>query len=283
MSVAALKPAHALTPVQTIAVTGGKGGIGKSSVAANVAVALAAAGRRVLLLDGDLSLGNLDCLLNLKPRINLAHVMRGECSLDDILLDGPGGITVIPGSNGVMEMARMSQVEHASLIGLFSDLAIDADTMIIDTATGISDSVLSFSRAAREVVIVVCDEPTAIQDAYSMIRVLNQACQVRRFRIVANQTESSRHGLDLYSALTRYTDRYLDVLLDFCGSIPFDPQLKQSVGQQCAVVDAYPRSASALAFRKLATRIDRWPRPQAPGGHVEFFMERLIQAAIGTR
>jgi len=254
VNVATVNAAHALSPVQTIAVTGGKGGVGKTNVAANVAIALGLAGRRVLLMDGDLGLGNLDCLLNLKPAFNLAHVMRGERELSEVLLEGPGGIRVIPGASGVMKMARLSQIEHAGLIGLFSDLAIDADTMVIDIATGLSDSVLSFCRAAREVMVVVCDEPTAVQDAFSMIRVLNEVCDVRRFRIVANQTESSRHGLDLYSALTRYTDRHLDVLLDFCGSIPLDSQLKLAVGQQRAVVD-----------------------------HTEFFMERLVQAAVSTR
>ena len=280
---AAIKPDDDRSPVQTIAVSGGKGGIGKTNVAANLAVALSEAGRRVLLLDGDLGLGNIDCLMNLRPKHNLSHVLSGERSLDEVLLEGPAGVRIVPGASGVMEMARLSQIEHAGVIGLFSELAIDADTMIIDIATGLSQSVLSFSGAAREVMVVVCDEPTAIQDAFATIRVLHETCQVRRFRIVANKTESSRHGLDLYSTLTRYTDRHLDVLLDFCGSIPFDPQLKTAVGQQKVVVQAFPRSPAALAFKKLATRVDRWPRPDVPGGQVEFFVERLIQAAADTR
>jgi len=269
-------------PVQTIAIAGGKGGVGKSNVAVNLAAAMGSEGKSVLLMDGDFEFGNVDTLLNLKPSHNLSHVVEGERRLEEILIKGPKGINVIPNAAGVMEMARLSQIQHADLIRLFSDLSHDADTLLIDNATGLSESVLSFSRAAREVIVVVSDEPTSIQDAFATIRVLNESCQVRRFRIVANKTESSRHGLDLYSTLTRHADRHLDVLLDFCGSIPFDPQLKQAVCQQRTVVEAFPRSPSAMAFRKLSSRISRWPRPDAPCGRIEFFVERLIQAAAIT-
>ena len=131
--------------------------------------------------------------------------------------------------------------------------------------------------------IVIVDEPTALQDTLSTIRVLHEKCHVQRFRIVANKTESSRHGLDLYGSLSRLVERHMDVLLDYCGPIPFDPQLKTAVCQQRAVVDVFPRSPAALAFRKMSARIARWPQPQAPCGHIEFFVERLIQAAASTR
>lgn len=266
-------------PVQTIAVTGGKGGIGKTNVSANLALALIATGQRVILLDTVFGLSGVDSLLNLKPTFDLSHVIRGECALEDALLEGPNGLMVLPSGYSVIEMTRLSQIEHANLIGLFSELAVDADTLVIDIATGLSDSVLFYTGAAREVMVVVCDEPTSVRDALSTIRLLNETCRIRRFRIVANRTESAGHGLDLYAALTRYADRHLDVLLDFCGSIPYDSQLKAAVAQQQAVVNAYPRSSAALAFQKLATRVNRWPRPKQAAGHVEFFVERLIQTA----
>lgn len=282
---AAVAPAikDELVPVQTIAVISGKGGAGKSTIASNLAISLSELGRRVMLFDADFANGNIDALLNLNPGFNLAHVMAGEKALEQVLIDGPGGVTVVPGSNGVMEMARMSQIQHAGLIGLFSDLGTDADTMIIDCATGLSDCVLTNSRAAREVLLIVSDEPAALQDAFSTISALNKLCEVHRFRVVANQIETSQQGLDLYAKLMRYAERHLDVLLDYCGAIPKDSQLQQASREQQAVVIAHPRSASAMALKKLAARVDKWPRPQSPGGHVEFFVERLIKAERESR
>ena len=270
-------------PVQTIAVAGGKGGVGKSVVAVNLAAALSLFGHDVLLVDGDLELGNIDRLLNLRPRNNLRDVFNGVCALDDVVVAGPGGLSVIPSASGAPEMAGLSQIEHAGLIGLFSDLPTRADTLIVDVASGLPVSVLCFCQAVREVMIVVVDEPTALQDAFSTIRVLNERCHVRRFRVVANNTQTAAQGLELYDSLARMADRHLDVLLDYCGSIPFDPQLKQAVCQQKPVVEAFPKSPAALAFRKLSARVARWPQPQTPCGHIEFFVERLIQADIGTR
>jgi flagellar biosynthesis protein FlhG len=252
-------------------------------VAVYLAAALGAGAHDVLLVDGDLELGNIDRLLNLEPVYCLSDVFAGTCCLEDIVIPGPPGVSVVPSASGVMEMARLSQIEHASLIGLFSDLPTTADILIVDIATGLSQSVISFCRAVREVIVVVVDEPTALQDAFSTIRVLHERCYVRRFRIVANKTDSSQHGLDLYASLCDLTDSYLDVLLDYSGSIPADTQLKLAVSQRRAVVEAFPRSSSALAFRKLASRVARWPQPQTPCGHIEFFVERLIEVADCTR
>ncbi|MFK7994227.1 MAG: MinD/ParA family protein [Granulosicoccus sp.] len=270
-------------PVQTIAVSGGKGGVGKSVVSVNLAAAMGIKGHDVLLVDGDLQMGNVDQLLRLRPTFTLTDVFSGSAGLAEILMQGPKGVTVAPSASGASGLGQLSQFEHASLVGLFSDLRTSADTMIVDIATGLSSSVLSFCRAVREVMIVVVDEPTAMRDAFATIQVLHEKCRVRRFRVVANKTESTSHGLDVYAALTHMTDQSMDVLLDYCGSIPFDPQLKLAVCQQQSVVEAFPRSPSALAFRKLGARVARWPQPQTPCGHIEFFVERLIKTADSTR
>jgi flagellar biosynthesis protein FlhG len=222
-------------------------------------------------------MANIDVLLNLQPAHNLSHVLRQEKQLSDIIIDGPGGIRIVPAASGISHMARLSTTENAALVIAFSSLPYDVDTLIIDTAAGISASMLTFCAAAREVLVVVCDEPTSVSDAFATIKVLHQEHGVHRFRIVANKTDSAQQGLELYNTLARIADRELDVLMDFCGSIPMDTHLQQSVREQCAVVNAYPRSRAAQAFSKLALRVTRWPKPENPDGHLEFFVERLIK------
>ncbi|HED52277.1 MAG TPA: MinD/ParA family protein [Gammaproteobacteria bacterium] len=268
-------------PVRVIAVTSGKGGVGKTNVSVNLAVALADTGKQVMLLDADLSLANIDVLLGLHPDKNLSHVIDGERSLEEIIVTGPSGIMVVPASSGVKRLSELSTMENAGLIRAFSELNHDVDVLIIDTAAGINESVTSFSRAAQEVVVVVCDEPASITDAYALIKVLNVEYGIQRFRVLANQAHSAQEGRELFNKISRVTDRYLDVTLEFMGTIPHDDYLKKAVRKQRAVVQAYPRSRSSMAFKNLAQKTDRWPVPNAAGGHLEFFVERLIQSHNG--
>ncbi len=265
------------SPVQVIAIAGGKGGVGKSSLALNLAIAMAQEQKRILLMDANLGLANIDVMLDLKVEHNLSHVIREEKRLEDIIVDGPDGIKIVPSSSGVSKMAQLSSAENAGLVHAFGSLPYDFDTLIIDTAAGITNSMLTFCEASREVLLVVCDEPTSIADAFATVSVLNKEHGVRRFRVVANKTESAQQGLDLYNKLVRMTDNDLDVLLDFNGSIPMDAHLQKSIREQSAVVNAYPRSRASLAFKKLANRVDRWPTPETPDGRLEFFVERLIK------
>lgn len=264
-------------PVRVIAVTGGKGGVGKTNISANLGVALAELGRRVVLLDADLGLANLDVVLGLHAERNLSHVMQGECSLEEIMVTGPKGLKVVPGASGIQQMAEMSQAEHAGLIHAFSEVANNVDVLLIDTAAGISDLVVSFSRAAQEQIVVVCDEPASITDAYAIIKLLNREHGVSRFRILANMVKSVQEGRNLYNKMCRVTDQYLDVMLTYMGSIPYDEQLRKAVRSQKPVVEAYPRSRVAQAFKNLAKKADNWPVPTGVSGDLQFFVERLIQ------
>ena len=264
-------------PVRVIAVTGGKGGVGKTNVSANLAVAMAELGRQVMLLDADLGLANVDVVLGLHPLHDLSHVIRGERELAEIVMEGPGGLRIVPGASGVKEMAALSPAEHAGLIRAFSDLGADLDTLIVDTAAGISDTVISFARAAHEVLIVVCDEPASLTDAYAMIKLLNRDHGQSRFRVLANMVQTSQEGHDLYNKLCRVADRYLDVMLGYLGSVPHDEYLRKAVRSQRPVVQAYPRSRVAQAFRSLARKVDAWPVPEGANGQLQFFVERLIQ------
>lgn len=270
-----IKESH---PVRVIAVTGGKGGIGKTNIAVNLAMAMSQLGRKVMVMDADLGLGNVDVLLGLHPKANLHHVITGERTLEEIMMDGPGNIKVIPASSGIQDMAQLDAHTHAGLITAFSELSHDVDVLIIDTAAGISDTVISFLRAAQEVLVVVNDEPASITDAYAIIKLLSRNYSVFRFRIVANMTQSAQHGREIYTKISKVTDRFLEVALDYAGHIPEDDFLRKSVKKQRAVVEAFPRSKSAQAFALLADKANRWPIPVTAGGHLEFFVERLIQS-----
>jgi len=265
-------------PVRVIAVTGGKGGVGKTNVSVNLSAALAASGRKVMLLDADLALANVDVLLGLRTHYNLAHVLSGERSLEEVIIEGPSGMGIIPASSGAKAMSELSSVEHAGLIRAFSELGQDIDVLMIDTAAGISNCVTAYTRAAQEVIVVVCDEPASITDAYALIKVLNRDHGVFRFRILANMAHSVQEGRDLFSKLMKVTDRFLDVTLDYMGVVPYDEYVRKAVQRQKCVIEAYPRSKAAVAFKNLANKADNWPVPTVAGGHLEFFVERLIQA-----
>ena len=266
-------------PVKVIAVTSGKGGVGKTNVSVNLSMALSQSGKDVLLLDADLGLANVDVLLGLRTKYTLADVIDGSRTLEEIIVNGPEGLKIIPASSGVQNMAELSTMEHAGLIRAFSELSHCIDVLVIDTAAGISDSVVTFTRAAQEVVIVVCDEPTSITDAYALIKVLNKDHGVCRFRIVSNMVQGIQEGRELYAKILTVTDKYLDVQLDFMGVVPYDEYLRKAVQRQKAVIEAYPRSKAALAFKTLSQKADKWPVQGNAGGHVEFFIERLIQAS----
>lgn len=266
-----------LHPVQVIAVTGGKGGVGKTSVSVNLSVALAQMGRRVALLDADLGLANVDIMLGLNSKHNLEDVLAGTHSLADVMLTGPGGIRIIPASSGTQHMAQLTAMEHAGLIHAFSEISEQIDVLIIDTAAGITDSVISFVRAAQEVLVVVCDEPSSITDSYALMKLLNRDYGLARFRVVANMTRTPQEGQNLFNKLTLVTERFMDATLQFVGSVPFDDGMRKAIQRQRAVVDMTPRSKAALAFHGLAEKVDRWPLPSSPRGHLEFFVERLVQ------
>src|SRR5271168_908610 len=155
----ALAELNATRPVKVIAVTGGKGGVGKTTVSANLAVSIAAQGREVMLVDADLGLANVDVVLGIHSRFHLGHVIRGECALEDAIVTGPHGLQIVPAASGIKRMAALSPAEHAGIIRAFSDLYHRVEVLVVDTAAGLSDSVLTFSRAAHHVLVVVCDEP----------------------------------------------------------------------------------------------------------------------------
>ena len=276
---AGLTRRNAAPPTRVIAVTSGKGGVGKTSVAVNLSMALAMAGRDVVLLDADLGLANVDVQLGLTPSRTLAHLLDGQCTLDELLLAAPHGLKVAPATSGTRRMAQLGSHEHAALINAFSGYRAPLDALVIDTAAGIAESVTLFSRAAHEVVVVVCDEPASITDAYALIKVLSREYGVGRFRVLANMVSGERQGRELYQKILRVTDRFLDVVLDYFGAVPQDEDLRRAVRRQAAVVDAFPGSRAAQAFQRIARIADQWAVEPAFAGHLAFMPGQAVGPA----
>ena len=263
--------------IKVIAVSGGKGGVGKTNVSLNTSISLAKLGKRVLVLDADLGLANVDVMLGLRVQRNLSHVLSGECELDDIIIKGPAGINIIPASSGTQSMVDLTPSEHAGLIRAFSDMQTQFDILIVDTAAGISDMVLSFCRASHDVLLVVCDEPTSITDCYALMKLLSRDHGIFKFKVVANMLRCPNEGQQLFAKLSTVTDRFLDVALELVAEIPFDENIRKAVRKQQSIVEAFPDSPASLGFKSLAKSIVNWSAPKQPSGHLEFFIEQLLE------
>lgn len=281
-AVPAARASGAGRSLKTIAICSGKGGVGKTNVSVNLAVALAAMGRQVMLLDADLAMANVNVMLGVRSRTHLGHVLDGEVDLEDIIYTGPEGIQLVPASSGVSRLATLSTMECAGLIGAFSALNRPLDLFLVDVAAGVGESVVMFTRAVQDVVVVICDEPASLTDAYALIKVLATEHRVGRFHILPNMVGGDEHGRALFNKLANVCRKYLDVRLSYMGAIPQDDYLRKAVRAQKPVVVAYPGAPSARAFRQLAAYADRLRREPGNSGGVEFFIERIIAEAEGA-
>lgn len=267
-------------PVQVIAISAGKGGVGKTSMAINLSVALAKQRRKVMLFDADLSLANVDVLLGLRPSRTIADVVAGRCHLQDICLDGPEGIRIIPAASGVQKMAELSVTESSGLIQAFSELTDDVDTLIVDTAAGISSQVLNFISAAQEVIVVVCNEPASIADAYALIKLCHQEHQIDRFWVLSNMIRTTGAGKSLYNKLCQITGRFLQVNLHYLGEVPYDEYMYVAARARQAVLEQFPGSRAGKALHELGQLLAHWQPPVEPNGKMSFFWERLLQRQL---
>ncbi len=263
-------------PVRTIAVTSGKGGIGKTNIAVNLALGMAKDGARVMLLDADLGMANVDVLLGLHARSSLLNVLRGELRLEEIVIHGPDDLMIVPAASGIKHLTELGTAECAGIVRAFSELKHHIDTLIIDTATGMSECVASFCAASSEVIVIVGNEPASLKDGIALIKLLHAEYGVARFHVLASMVQTAREGDELFAKILDLLAERHDVLVSYTGFVPYDDALHRAVLHHQAVVDAFPRSRSAMALRNLARRVGGWPRQNSPRGHLEFFIERLL-------
>lgn len=275
-SVAGCEAAEPRTRV--IAVSSGKGGVGKSNVVANLAVALARAGKRVLVLDADLGLGNLDVLLGLVPRYTIEDVLSGARLLDEICMEGPAGIHVLPASSGVPNLTSLTESQQIVIQEQLEHLASDKDVLLIDTGAGISPTVTFFASSAHETVIVVTPEPTSLTDAYALIKVLTRRYREHRFKVLVNQAKGPREAAEVFRKLDRAVDRFLQVAVESIGYIPHDDYVPLAVMRQKAVAELFPESPASQAFSRLAKQVAQWPMSEIPKSSVQILWRRLVHA-----
>jgi len=246
-----------------IAVASGKGGVGKTNTSVNLAVALAAAGERTLLLDCDMGLANAGILLGLDAPWTIGDVLAGRCGLDDLIMEGPKGVHFAPGHSGTGSGSTLSAQERGRLFAALAPHRTAYDRIVIDTGGGIDANALALIAKADTPLIVIAPEPTSFVDAYALVKALATAHGLERFRILTNMVAHDSAGRALFDQFRHVVARFLDVMLDHAGSIPADPYVREAISRKRCVVDAFPGSPSARAFARLAERFAR-SRHSAP-------------------
>jgi flagellar biosynthesis protein FlhG len=268
---------EATRPLRVISVTSGKGGVGKSTVAVNLGLALVRRGLKVLLIDADLGLGNLDILLGLTPRFTIQDALALQCPLADVIVDGPGGLRILPASSGIPELAMLDESQKLYLLNEMDHYREDVDVVLIDTGAGISHNVLFFNLGARERILVVNNQPPAIADVYALIKILVSQHGEKNFKLLVNGLGHEREAELVYRTLLRVTERFLgrEIALDYLGFIPYDEAVPQAVIRQQPVLVLYPEAPASRSFVVIAQTLWESP-PRGIDGNIKFFWRRLL-------
>jgi flagellar biosynthesis protein FlhG len=259
-------------------VTSGKGGVGKSNVVVNLGLALAQRGLNVLLIDADLGLGNLDILLGLTPQLTLQDALASQLKLAEVIVDGPGGLKILPASSGIAELAILDEFQKLFLLNEMDHYTEDVDVVLIDTGAGISPNVLFFNIGAQERILVVNNQPPAIADAYALIKILVSQHGETSFKLLVNGLTHHWEAELVYRTLLRVTERFLgrEITLDYLGFVPYDPALPKAVMRQQPVLALYPQSPASKSFVMIAQTL--WENKPQSGidGNIKFFWRRLF-------
>ena len=263
---------------KVIAITSGKGGVGKTNLISNIAFMLAKSGKRVLLMDADLGLGNVDILLGLAPKYNISHVLKGEKNLSDIIVNGPGGISIIPASSGIQKVTDLNEEEKLVLMEQFNSIDDEFDYFLIDTGAGISKNVTYFCVASQNIIVVATPEPTSITDAYALMKVLYKNYQEKKFNLIVNMANNQNDALQVYNTLTLVIDKYLgmEISLSYLGFIPVDNKFPQAVRKQKLISEIFPSGDTAKSFLKIVKKIEKFEVDMTSKGNIQFFWNKLI-------
>jgi flagellar biosynthesis protein FlhG len=270
-------------PLRVICISGGKGGIGKTTVAVNLAIAFAQKQKKVLLFDADLGLANVDIRLGLSPARNLHHVVMGECEINDICMAGPHGIKVIPSSSGIAKMAELTPGECNTIINSFSNLATDLDVMIIDMAPGISSQVIDFTHAAQDILVVICNDPASLMDSYAIIKILHQKYARKRFGVIVNKVKHLQEGYDVFTKFQKVIAKFINVSMHYIGHVPQDDYISMSAREGFMLMDKFPQAPAALAFNQISHGIDCWQDDATLAGGIHYFFERLFDHTTAAK
>ena len=258
-------------------ITSGKGGVGKTNLAVNLACCLAKARKRVLLLDADLGLANVDVIMGITPPHNLFHLFHEGMSLEKILYSTDYGFKILPAASGISEMVALNPGQKSSLLEAMDGLEEDLDYLIVDTGAGINENVLYFNLAAQQRIVVLTPEPTSLTDAYALVKVMRQNHQVTHFKILVNMAQDEKTAKEVYTRLYKACDYFLTgVSLDYLGHIPRDSAVRTGVLEQKPFSVAAPSSPASMALNNVARAIQTWDVPSSLDGNIKFFWKRLL-------
>lgn len=261
-----LNPGMKRKAARTIAISSGKGGVGKTTMSVNLAVQLAQMGRKVVLLDADLGTANADVLCNLLPSGNLAHVIAGRKSIDEAMIEAPGGFYLVPGASGLSRMANLNEYERSRIMDALHAMEMAADVILIDTGAGISDNVISFAQAADELLIVTSPEPTSITDAYALLKTLAKQKSTVNARFIMNQVRDEVEARQIFERICNASQRFLDTTPVMAGHVVSDPKVPLSIRRRRPFTLEHPACAASVALMQLAHRLDRHARQPGQAG-----------------
>ncbi len=275
--------AQGFNHTRVIVVTSGKGGVGKSTLALNIALSLCDRDKKVILMDADLGLANIDIMLGLLPKYNLHHVVQGKKNLKDIIISGPGGLNIIPGGSGITELANLGENNLKKLLVELGKLDGEYDYMIIDTGAGLSNNVTSFLLSANDVIFVTTPEPTSMTDAYGMVKVIARQSTNKTLYLVVNRVVDNIEGVLVAEKFKLVCEKFLNLHIDVLGHVVNEPLIGEGIRRQRAFIEIFPRSQAAKNINSITSNLinsnNKSGSKDINSGGIKGFFKKIIGMA----